>query len=119
VGGARTRPSVTNVHQAPASRGRRLVGAMAEAQFWDRLAAKYAAQPVKDVAAFDRKKAITRQHQGLTAPATASGTAWSHVIVEPCGNVPVKLIDTRHRVVGVAASAALIDAGADVMRPNQ
>jgi arsenite methyltransferase len=35
---------------------------MTEAQFWDRLAEKYAAQPVKDVAAFDRKKAITRQH---------------------------------------------------------
>jgi arsenite methyltransferase len=32
------------------------------AQFWDRLAPKYAAQPVKDVAAFDRKKAITRDH---------------------------------------------------------
>lgn len=35
---------------------------MTEAQFWNRLAQKYAAQPVKDVAAFDRKKAITRQH---------------------------------------------------------
>lgn len=35
---------------------------MTEATFWDRLAEKYAAQPVKDVAAFERKKAITRQH---------------------------------------------------------
>ena len=35
---------------------------MTGAQFWDRLADKYAAQPVKDVAAFDQKKAITRQH---------------------------------------------------------
>ena len=33
-----------------------------DAQFWDRLAEKYAAQPVKDAAAFDRKKAITREH---------------------------------------------------------
>ena len=32
------------------------------APFWDQLAPKYAAQPVKDVAAFDRKKAITRDH---------------------------------------------------------
>ena len=35
---------------------------MTDTVFWDRLAEKYAAQPVKDVAAFDRKKAITRQH---------------------------------------------------------
>jgi ubiquinone/menaquinone biosynthesis C-methylase UbiE len=34
----------------------------ADTRFWDRLAEKYAAQPVKDVAAFDRKKAITREH---------------------------------------------------------
>jgi arsenite methyltransferase len=35
---------------------------MTDAQFWNRLAAKYAAQPVKDVRAFERKKAITREH---------------------------------------------------------
>lgn len=34
---------------------------MADAQFWNQIAAKYAAQPVKDAAAFDRKKAITRE----------------------------------------------------------
>ena len=33
-----------------------------EAKFWDGIAAKYAAQPVADVAAFERKKAITRAH---------------------------------------------------------
>lgn len=33
----------------------------AEAKFWDGIAEKYAAQPVKDVAAFQRKQAITRE----------------------------------------------------------
>lgn len=32
-----------------------------DAKFWDDIAEKYAAQPVKDVAAFERKKAITRE----------------------------------------------------------
>jgi ubiquinone/menaquinone biosynthesis C-methylase UbiE len=34
----------------------------AEAKFWNDIAEKYAAGPVKDVAAFERKKAITREH---------------------------------------------------------
>lgn len=33
---------------------------MTDVQFWDRLAERYAAQPVKDPAAFERKKQITR-----------------------------------------------------------
>lgn len=33
-----------------------------DAEFWDRFAEKYAAQPVADVQAFDRKKTITRAH---------------------------------------------------------
>lgn len=32
------------------------------AKFWDDLAEKYAAQPIANVPAFERKKAITRQH---------------------------------------------------------
>jgi arsenite methyltransferase len=32
------------------------------AKFWDDLAEKYAATPVRDVPAFERKKAITREH---------------------------------------------------------
>lgn len=35
---------------------------MTDAKFWDQLAEKYASTPVKDVAAFERKKAITREH---------------------------------------------------------
>jgi arsenite methyltransferase len=34
----------------------------ADAKFWNDLAEKYAAQPVANVPAFDRKKAITREH---------------------------------------------------------
>jgi arsenite methyltransferase len=35
---------------------------MTDAEFWNQAAEKYAAQPVKDARAFDRKKAITRAH---------------------------------------------------------
>jgi ubiquinone/menaquinone biosynthesis C-methylase UbiE len=34
----------------------------ADHQFWDNLAEKYAAQPVANVSAFERKKAVTREH---------------------------------------------------------
>ncbi|AKF09590.1 class I SAM-dependent methyltransferase [Sandaracinus amylolyticus] len=34
----------------------------ADAKFWDDIAEKYAAKPVEDVPAFERKKAITREH---------------------------------------------------------
>jgi arsenite methyltransferase len=33
-----------------------------DAKFWDRIAETYAAKPVADVPAFERKKAITREH---------------------------------------------------------
>lgn len=33
-----------------------------DAKFWDAIADKYAASPVKDVTAFERKQAITREH---------------------------------------------------------
>ena len=33
----------------------------ADAEFWDQLAEKYAAKPVEDTSAFERKKAITRE----------------------------------------------------------
>lgn len=34
----------------------------ADAKFWDDIAKKYAARPVENVTAFERKKAITREH---------------------------------------------------------
>jgi arsenite methyltransferase len=34
----------------------------ADAKFWDRLAEKYAKQPVANLSAFERKQAITREH---------------------------------------------------------
>jgi arsenite methyltransferase len=33
-----------------------------DARFWNGIAEKYAAQPVANVPAFERKKAITREH---------------------------------------------------------
>jgi ubiquinone/menaquinone biosynthesis C-methylase UbiE len=59
---------------------------MADAQFWNRLAEKYAAQPVKDVAAFDRKKAITRER--LSPGAT--------VVEIGCGTGSLALEMSRH-----------------------
>ena len=37
-----------------------------DARFWDSIAEKYAAQPVEDQAAFDRKIAITKEHMEPT-----------------------------------------------------
>ncbi len=34
----------------------------ADAKFWDQIAEKYAAKPVENISAFERKKAITREH---------------------------------------------------------
>ncbi|HLL24427.1 MAG TPA: class I SAM-dependent methyltransferase [Kofleriaceae bacterium] len=74
---------------------------MTEAQFWDRLAAKYAAQPVKDVAAFERKKAITRQH--LRAAST--------VVEFGCGTGSLALDMSSH-----AGEIHAIDVSAEMIR---
>lgn len=73
----------------------------ADAQFWDRLAEKYAAQPVKDVAAFDRKKAITREH--LSPGAT--------VVELGCGTGSLALELSRH-----AGHIHAIDVSAEMIR---
>jgi arsenite methyltransferase len=59
---------------------------MTDAQFWNRLAEAYAAQPIKNVAAFDRKKAITREH--LSPHAT--------VLEIGCGTGSLALEMSRH-----------------------
>jgi len=48
----------------------------ADAKFWDDLAEKYAAKPVEDLAAFERKKAITREflHPAATVLEVGCGT---------------------------------------------
>lgn len=74
---------------------------MTEAQFWDRLAPKYAAQPVKDVAAFDRKKAITRQHLHPAATVVELG----------CGTGSLALELARH-----AGQIHAIDVSAEMTR---
>jgi arsenite methyltransferase len=74
---------------------------MADAQFWDRLAEKYAAQPVKDVAAFDRKKAITREHLSPR----------SNVVEIGCGTGSLALEMSRH-----AGHIHAIDVSAEMIR---
>jgi arsenite methyltransferase len=74
---------------------------MPEARFWDRLAPRYAAQPVKDVAAFDRKKAITRQH---LHPRTT-------VIEIGCGTGSLALEMSRH-----AGHIHAVDVSAEMIR---
>ena len=39
----------------------------ADSKFWDDLAEKYAAQPVQNISAFERKQAITRKHLHATS----------------------------------------------------
>jgi arsenite methyltransferase len=47
-----------------------------DAKFWDGIAEKYAAKPVENLAAFERKKAITREHlhPGCTVLELGCGT---------------------------------------------
>lgn len=73
---------------------------MSAAQFWDRLAENYAAQPVKDVAAFDRKKAITRQHlhPGATVVEFGCGT----------GSLALELSSHAAQVHAIDVSAEMI-----------
>jgi arsenite methyltransferase len=73
---------------------------MTEAHFWDRLAERYAAQPVKDVAAFDRKKAITRKHMDSRATIVEIG----------CGTGSLALDLSRHagQIHAIDVSAAMI-----------
>lgn len=48
----------------------------ADAKFWDQIAEKYAAKPVENATAFERKKAITREHlrPGATVLEIGCGT---------------------------------------------
>ncbi|MEZ4222010.1 MAG: class I SAM-dependent methyltransferase [Polyangiaceae bacterium] len=58
----------------------------APAKFWNDVAGKYAAKPVADVPAFERKKAITRKH--LTPSAT--------ILELGCGTGSLALEMSRH-----------------------
>jgi ubiquinone/menaquinone biosynthesis C-methylase UbiE len=73
----------------------------AQAQFWNRIAEGYAAKPVKDVAAFDRKKAITREHVQPT----------SSVVEIGCGTGSLALEMARH-----AGHIHAIDVSAEMIR---
>lgn len=57
------RPGVANLHQAPSGARSTITAIMAtDAKFWNDIAQKYAARPVENVTAFERKKAITRKY---------------------------------------------------------
>lgn len=73
---------------------------MASAAFWDRIAEKYAAQPVADPAAFERKIAITR----------AKMTPDSVVLDIGCGtgSLALRLADAGREVHGLDISPAMI-----------
>jgi arsenite methyltransferase len=74
---------------------------MTDAKFWDQLAEKYAAKPVKDIAAFDRKKAITREHLQPR----------SNVVEIGCGTGSLALEMSRH-----AGHIHAIDVSAEMIR---
>lgn len=70
------------------------------AAFWDRIAEKYAAQPVADPAAFDRKIAITREHM----------TPDSVVLDIGCGtgSLALRLADAGREVHGLDVSPEMV-----------
>lgn len=73
---------------------------MSTAPFWDRVAEKYAARPVADPAAFDRKIAITREHM----------TPESVVLDIGCGtgSLALRLADAGREVHGLDVSPEMI-----------
>jgi ubiquinone/menaquinone biosynthesis C-methylase UbiE len=79
-----------------------------DAKFWDALAESYAAKPVADEAAFDRKKAITRAHlhPGLTVLELGCGT----------GSLALDLAAGARHIHAVDVSAAMIRIANDKKR---
>lgn len=76
---------------------------MTDAQFWDRLAAKYAAQPVKDVAAFDRKKAITRKHLHARSTVVELGCGTGSLALEMSSHAgQIHAIDVSAEMIAIA-----------------
>jgi arsenite methyltransferase len=76
---------------------------MPEAHFWDRLAEKYAAQPVKDVAAFDRKKGITRQHLHPRSTVVEFGCGTGSLALEMSSHAgQVHAIDVSAEMIRIA-----------------
>ena len=73
---------------------------MDSATFWDRIAEKYAAQPVADPAAFDRKIAITRAKMTPDAVVLDIGCG--------TGSLALRLADAAREVHGLDASPEMI-----------
>ena len=72
----------------------------ATAAFWDALADRYAAKPVDDAAAFERKIAVTRAHLGPQHVALDIGCG--------TGSLLLRLADTGARLHGLDLSAVMI-----------
>jgi arsenite methyltransferase len=71
-----------------------------EAKFWDDIADKYAASPVKNVTAFERKQAITREHLRPD----------SHMLEIGCGtgSLALKLAASAGHIQGLDVSAEMV-----------
>jgi ubiquinone/menaquinone biosynthesis C-methylase UbiE len=76
-----------------------------EAKFWDNIAEKYAASPVKNVTAFERKQAITRQH--LRADSNVieigCGTGSLALALSPCAR-HIHALDFSAAMIRIASS---------------
>jgi arsenite methyltransferase len=76
---------------------------MTDARFWDRLADGYAARPVKDVAAFDRKKQITREHLHPRANVLEIGCGTGSLALELSPHAAsIHAIDVSPKMIGIA-----------------
>ena len=84
----------------------------ADAKFWDRFAEKYAAQPVKDVTAFERKQDITRAHLrpdstileigcGTGSLALAMSPFAGHVHAMDCSAEMIRIANQKKETQGV------------------
>jgi ubiquinone/menaquinone biosynthesis C-methylase UbiE len=105
----------------------------ADAKFWDDIAVKYAAKPVGDATAFDRKKAITREHmrQGAKILEIGCGTGSLALELSPrAGHVHaidisaemIRIANQKKEQQGVSNvtfQQGALDAGAPSFEPAQ
>ena len=76
-----------------------------DATFWDDIAEKYAANAVKDVAAFERKKAITREHlrPGSTVLEVGCGTGSLALEMSPLAG-HIHALDVSAEMIRIASA---------------
>jgi arsenite methyltransferase len=75
----------------------------ADAKFWDDIAEKYAARPVQDVPAFERKKAITRQYLRPDSTVLEVGCGTGSLALElACSAGHIDAIDISTEMIRIA-----------------